>query len=290
MIRDIGYMKILKTGPGTSIQDLGRVGFAQFGVPNSGVLDLRSFAWVNYLLQNEESDAALEICQPGLKVQFGSPTLICLAGAKVAIKLNGNVLSNPNLLPIQANDLLEIGSMEIGAVLYLGIKNGFQTEKIMNSRSWFGGITQSDFAKKEERISYFTNQEIPKFTASKVKRDTSWLQEKIITAYPGPQWDLLDKHSQEKLETSEFTISDLKNRMAIQLTELLPNNIPEMATAPVFPGTVQLTSGGKLLVLMKDAQVTGGYPRILQLTENAISLIAQKKPQEKIKFSVKKLG
>ncbi|RAI94125.1 5-oxoprolinase subunit C family protein [Algoriphagus yeomjeoni] len=289
MIRDIGYMKILKTGPGTSIQDLGRVGFAQFGVPSSGTLDLRSFAWVNHLLQNEESDAALEICQPGLNVKFDAPTLICLGGAKVAVKLNGNVLSNPSLLPIQANDLLEIGSMEIGAVLYLGIKNGFQAEKMMNSRSWFEGITKSGSAKKEQSIPYFTIQEIPKMTASKVKLDTSWLQEKIIAAYPGPEWNLLDKDSQEKLESSEFTISDLKNRMAIQLTELLPNNIPEMATSAAFPGTVQLTSGGRLLVLMMDAQVTGGYPRILQLTEHSISLIAQKKPQEKIIFKLKKL-
>ena len=75
--------------------------------------------------------------------------------------------------------------------------------------------------------------------------------------------------------------------MAIQLVELLPNSLPEMATAPVFPGTVQLTSGGKLIVLMKDAQVTGGYPRILQLEEQAISILAQKKPKEKIKFSLK---
>lgn len=289
MIRDIGYMKILKTGPGTSVQDIGRVGFAQFGVPSSGALDLRSYNWVNHLLKNKESDAVLEICQPGISMQFDSPTLICLGGAKVSVKLNGKVLSNPGLLPIQANDLLEIGSMEIGSVVYLGIKNGFQNEEVMHSRSWFTGITPSDFARKEEQIPYFTNQEIPKSTASKVKRDTSWLHEKIIEAYPGPEWDLLDKHSKELLESNEFSISELKNRMAIQLIEMLPNTIPEMATAPVFPGVVQLTSGGKLLVLMKDAQVTGGYPRILQLSEQAISTLSQKKPHEKILFKLKRL-
>jgi allophanate hydrolase subunit 2 len=285
--RDIGYMKILKTAPGTSVQDLGRVGFSQFGIPNSGALDLRSFVWVNHLLQNKDSDAALEICQPGLKVQFDSPTMIYLAGARASAKLNGKVLSNPGLLPIQANDLLEIGAMEIGAVLYLGIKYGFQTEKVMQSRSFYSGITQSDFAKKELRIPYFTNKEVPASTSSKVKWNINWIQEKIIDAYPGPEWELLSKQSKEILDSYEFTVSDLKNRMAIQLNELLPNSLPEMATAPVFPGTVQLTSGGKLLVLMKDAQVTGGYPRILQLEEQAISILAQKKPKEKIKFSLK---
>ena len=55
--------------------------------------------------------------------------------------------------------------------------------------------------------------------------------------------------------------------MAFQLKELLPNSIAERLTAPVYPGTIQLTSGGKIIILMRDAQVTGGYPRILQVSE-----------------------
>ena len=286
MIRDMGYIKILKTGPGTSIQDNGREGLAQFGVPISGPLDSRSYTWVNLLLQNKESDAALEICQPGLTIHFDSPTLICLAGTEAAIKLNSSKISNYGIVEIRKNDQLEFGGFHQGSVIYLGIKNGFQTEKVMNSRSWFAGITESGFAEKSVKIPYFTNQEVPNYTASKVKWNPRWIQEKPIEVYPGPEWGLLDKHSQEFIESHEFTISDLKNRMAIQLMELLPNELPEMVTAPVFPGTVQLTTGGKLLVLMKDAQVTGGYPRILQLSEQSISTLAQKKPQEKIIFKL----
>ncbi len=288
MIRDIGYLKVWKTAPGTSVQDLGRVGFAQYGVPCSGALDLRSLLWVNHLLKNKESDAVLEICQPGLRVKFDAPTLMCLAGAKADVILNGAVISSYGILEIRRHDQLEIGAFHQGSVLYLGIKNGFQSENIMNSRSWFAGITKSAYALKADRIPYFTNQEVPSFTASKVKWDFNWTSEQIIEAYPGPEWDLLDHNSKELIESSEFTISELKNRMAIQLTELLPNTIPEMATAAVFPGTVQLTSGGKLMVLMKDAQVTGGYPRVLQISEESIFILAQKKALKKIKFRVKK--
>ncbi|WP_339865256.1 biotin-dependent carboxyltransferase family protein [uncultured Algoriphagus sp.] len=287
MIRDIGYLKILKSGPGTSIQDRGRIGFASYGVPTSGALDQRSFNWVNHLLQNQKDAAALEICQPGLKILFDAPTLICLAGARSDIRLNGSLISSFGIIEIRGNDELEIGTFHQGSILYLGIKHGFQTEKIMNSRSWYQGITEEGFAKKGLKIPFFTNQEVPKNTASKVKWDFNWTQSKVIEVYPGPEWELLPTISQEFLEPKEFSISSLKNRMAIQLVELLPNSLPEMATAPVFPGTVQLTSGGKLIVLMKDAQVTGGYPRILQLEEQAISILAQKKPQEKIKFSLK---
>lgn len=284
MIRDIGYLTILKTGPGTSIQDLGRIGYADFGVPASGGLDMRSLSWVNHLLKNKVSDAVLEICQPGLHVKFDSPTLICLAGAQSTIKLNGALICSNGTMEVQSNDEIEIGSFSEGSTLYLGVKNGFQTGEIINSRSWFKGITDADFAKKADQIPYFTNQQLPVFTASKAKWNFEWSAEQSIEVYPGPDWKLLNHKNQKIIESTEFTISDLKNRMAIQLTELLPNSMPEMITAPVFPGTVQLTSGGKLLILMKDAQVTGGYPRILHVTEKGLSILAQKKPQQKIRF------
>lgn len=289
MIRDIGYLKILKTGPGTSIQDKGRFGFTSYGVPTSGALDQRSFSWANHLLQNQENDAALEICQPGLKIQFDSPTLICLSGAIAEVKLNEHFIPSHGVVEIQANNHLDVGAFQEGSVLYLGVKNGFQSEKIMNSRSWFRGITSDNFAKSRDQIPFFTNAETPKSTASKPKWDFSWSQDKVIEVYPGPEWGLLDLENQEKIQSQEFSISNLKNRMAIQLIELIPNSLPEMATAPVFPGTVQLTSGGKMIVLMKDAQVTGGYPRVLQITEASIDVISQKPHLEKIRFKLKKL-
>ncbi|MEB2774108.1 biotin-dependent carboxyltransferase family protein [Algoriphagus sp. D3-2-R+10] len=288
MIRDIGYLKILKSGPGTSIQDGGRIGFAQYGVPLSGAIDVRSFMWANHLLKNKDSDAVLEVCQPGLSIIFNSPTLICLAGAIAAIKFNGEVISSYGILEIRENDQLEIGAFHQGSVLYLGIKDGFQSEKIMDSRSWYAGITTSESVKKGDQVPYFTTQELPENTASKVKWEFNWTEKNAIEVYPGPEWELLDEVSQERIESMEFTISDLKNRMAIQLAELLPNSISEMATAPVFLGTVQLTSGGKLIILMKDAQVTGGYPRILQISQEWHSILAQKKPLQKISFQLQK--
>ncbi|MEP0710680.1 biotin-dependent carboxyltransferase family protein [Algoriphagus sp.] len=287
MIRDIGYMTILKTAPGTSVQDQGRMEFGAFGVPRAGIMDQRSFDWVNHLLKNKKTAAVLEILQPGLKIQFDTPTLICLAGAKATVNLNGESIPSFGLVQIRADDLIEIGAFDKGAVFYIGIKNGFQTEQVMSSRSWFAGITNVGFANKGDQIPYFTTQEVPAFTASKVRYDFAWQSQKVIEVYPGPEWKLLDKKTQELIESEEFTISELKNRMAIQLLELLPNELPQMATAPVFPGTVQLTSGGKIIILMKDGQVTGGYPRILHLMDESLAILAQKNSRDKIRFKLK---
>ena len=289
MIKDPAYLKILKTGPGTSVQDLGRIGFSQFGMPYSGAMDQKAFSWINHLLKNKEDDAVLEISQPGFKAEFDAPTLICLAGAKVDCNLNGKPVSSFGLIPIEEGDTIEIGAFLQGSILYLGIKGGFQTDEILESKSWYQGITAEYTARKNALIPYFTTQEIPSFTNSKAKWNTNGFEKEAVNVYPGPDWELLDKKSQKQLSEGSFTISNLKNRMAIQLEELLPNSLPELATAPVFPGTIQLTSGGKLIILMRDAQVTGGYPRILQFPEESLSLLAQKKPNQKIRFSFLKV-
>ncbi len=289
MIKDPAYLKILKTGPGTSVQDLGRIGFSQFGAPYSGAMDHKSFSWVNHLLQNKEDDAVLEISQPGFKAEFEAPTLICLAGAKADCFLNDELVQFFGLIGIREGDTIEARAFHQGSILYLGIKGGFQTEKILASRSWYKGITADWTARKNTLIPYFTTQEIPAFTNSKAKWNTSGFDSETIGVYPGPEWELLDQKSQQLLSEGSFTISNLKNRMAIQLEELIPNSLPEMATAPVFPGTIQLTSGGKLIVLMRDAQVTGGYPRILQLSEDSLSLLGQKRTNQKFKLSFLKL-
>jgi allophanate hydrolase subunit 2 len=74
--------------------------------------------------------------------------------------------------------------------------------------------------------------------------------------------------------------------MAIQLVETLPNALKSIYTSPVIPGTVQLTPSGKLIILMRDCQVTGGYPRILQLSDYAISRLSQKVAGDQVKFEL----
>ena len=106
----------------------------------------------------------------------------------------------------------------------------------------------------------------------------------MIEVYPGPEYQMLPTSLQEKIENKVFTISKNWNRMAVQLEALIPNQLATLLTGPVIPGTVQLTSGGKLIVLMADCQVTGGYPRIVQLTEDGLHTIVQCKQGDSLQF------
>jgi biotin-dependent carboxylase-like uncharacterized protein len=286
MIRDIGFLEILKTNPGTSIQDLGRIGLGHWGVPIAGVMDQRSFKWINHLLKNKPNAAILEILQPGFKCRFDSYITIGLSGAKAEIRKNGE-LTSFTLIKIVPGDELEIGKFLLGSIVYMGITQGFQTEVILSSRSNYPKITNKGILSKGDKIPFFTTQSLSEETFASVRLKTAWLEESILEVYPGPDFEAFSNDNKTQLFNSKFTISTLANRMAFQLEELLPNSIPERLTAPVFPGTVQLTSGGKLIILMRDAQTTGGYPRILQVAQESLAILAQKKPGHQVKFQLK---
>ena len=107
-----------------------------------------------------------------------------------------------------------------------------------------------------------------------------------IEVYRGPEFDKLSKIQKENLFNTLFTISNFNNRMAVRLKEKFKNELSQIWTAPVIPGIVQCTPDGSLIILMRDAQVTGGYPRILQLNNNSLNLLSQKNTEDKIRFKL----
>lgn len=288
MSKEMAIATVLKTSPGSSIQDLGRVGQAKYGIPQSGSMDMKSFVWVNHILQNELYNAVLEISQPGFQIQFDSTTSIAIAGAQAVIRLNGDELEGLNLISIKPKDILEIGAFLSGARVYLGVRYGFKSPKILGSRSFYPGLTEDPFLSKGGKIKYFTDARANPELNAKAKWSTDWFQTEQILAYPGPDFQLLNDNLREKLFSEPYRISQQSNRMGVQLLELLENELPELPTNPVFPGTVQLTSGGKMVILLRDAQVTGGYPRILQLPEESQWIMAQKRPGNKVTFKLKR--
>ncbi len=285
MSQFLGKAVLLRCPVGTSLQDEGRLAGAQYGIPISGAMDQKSYRWANHLLQNSSNAVALEMAQPGLRIQFDKACQIALAGAQVAVSLNQRPLSNSSLISIAAGDLLEIGAFLAGSRLYLCIQGGFQVERYLGSGSDFESITSPSKRSTQEVLSYIP---IPQHNplGAKPKWETSWFESPEIEAYRGADWALLSSAQQKLIHTSIFHVSKFSNRMGIQLEELVPNQLEDLPTNPVFPGTVQLTPGGKIIVLMRDSGVTGGYPRILQLTEDGQSKLAQKRIGDSIRFQL----
>lgn len=279
-------LKVLRCGTYGSIQDLGRTGYRDWGVPGSGVLDEQSAKTANLICGNSENSGLLELIGPGWEFEFDQDTLISIFGADWHPEINHKRVRVQQNHVIKAGDILTMRYPGNGRIAYLGIAGGFQTEEVMQSRSWYPQITESFILKKHMLLPYseFVNSNFENDIF--IKQYTKDLSENGIRAVPGPEWNLLSPEAIMQLNENEWTISNQSNRMAYFVEEKLIPVTGSILTSAVWPGIVQLTPSGQMMILMKDAQTTGGYPRILSISQNELNKIAQKYPGEKFQLKL----
>ena len=276
--------KVLDAGFYTTIQDTGRFKYRKFGVPLSGAMDTKSAKIANSLLENDLNDALLEITMTGPTLEFEEPTFIALSGAEMSAEINGEPIDNYAVHRIQAGDILSYGKLESGFRSYLAVKGGIKTPKVLGSTSYFKSLTPQGHLKNRTEVDYEPSLEFEPKIAHFIPEPIQ--KEPQLLVYAGPELDRIDEESRQRLFNAPFTIAKDYNRMAYQLEETVNSHKIPMITSANLPGTVQLTPAGKLIILMRDGQTTGGYPRILQLQESAISILSQKKFGDSLRFKL----
>lgn len=280
-------LRLLKSGFFTSIQDGGRFGYLDRGVPVSGFMDSFSATKINLLLENEADAALMEITMTGPTIEFEAPTYICLGGAELSVTLNNNPIQHYKVHKVETGDILSYGRLKKGLRNFLAVKNGFKTAKVLGSRSQYFPLTAKNCLNDREEVPYDEIRSFePKISEIKV---ASFLDETTLEVSKGPEFERLNDKQLERLFTGEFKVAKENNRMAYQLTDTIEGHQLSMLTSATLPGTVQLTPSGRLIILMKDGQTTGGYPRILQLSDKSISILAQKKFGDSIHFKLSKI-
>lgn len=280
-------IEVLSPGLFSTIQDMGRYNYRKYGVPISGAMDNYSAKMGNLILQNQEDCAVLEITQMGPKLKFNSAAKIAITGADLSPKINSEFIKNNQVYFLDNGDELSFGKRKNGCRAYLSISGGFQTETVLGSKSWYDGISEYPKLEKGMSLHYKEEDQIKIQTYATVKINNQYLLEPAVEVEEGPEFYLLSNSEKDDLLKSYFKIDKNNSRMAIQLTEKLRNDLEPIITSPVVPGTVQLTPLGNLIILMRDCQTTGGYPRVLQLTENGMNTMAQKILGEQILFRLK---
>jgi len=280
-----GKLEFIKPGLFTSVQDLGRTGFRNMAIPNGGSLDQLAAQRANLMLNNSSDSPVLECTQMGPVILFHGPCTVSFAGANTEIKLN-NVIVKSSVLNIIADDLLDLRKIKMGNRLYIGIKNGFQYPQLFDSTSPVSGLSRKLRFQKGDLLNFEIVESSN--TTNSVLKPIDYLNPSTIKCTPGPEYQLLSEEQLGQLFQEDFSILPTANRMAFPLvgqTNILKNEL-KIITSPVIPGIVQLTPAGQLVVLMRDAQTTGGYPRILVLTEQSINELAQLRGISKFRFEI----
>lgn len=281
-------IEVLNSGLFTSIQDLGRYGFRKYGVPVSGAMDQYATIFANQSVGNHPRAAVLEFAFSGPILRFTHSAKICLSGAVFNAQINGQATESNQLITVKAGDLLKIGSAKKGVYGYLAISGGFKADFVLESYSYYAGICDKNRIKRGDILhanpTLFSPDKNLKFAKIHAR---GLLESEYLNVSLGPEFDSLSTATRESLFSTAIRVSSDINRMGYRLDSAVSMSAQEIITAPVQPGTVQLTPSGKLIALMRDGQTTGGYARILQLSNKAMAILAHKRTGDTFHFRLK---
>ena len=273
-------IKVIQPGLFTTIQDGGRHGFRNIGIPTSGFMDQESAWAANELVNNNKDESLLEITLTGPTLIFNCNCVISITGGDFNPLINNLPVKMYQSINVSSGDILKLNNTINGARSYIAISGGLNVKSLFGSKSFFSNISDSYHLKKGDEIKVSKKSESQILKLDKLKFNLN----RFMKVFRGPEYDLLSTNSKKKLFKNEFTINT-NNRMAYNLKETLQVDIKTIISSPVLPGSVQLTPSGKIIILHRDCQTTGGYPRILQLDTNSLNNLSQLKSNDKIKFS-----
>lgn len=126
---------ILNPGMLTSVQDLGRIGYQQYGVSVSGVMDPRSASIANILVGNDEGEAVLECTMMGPHIRFDAPNIIAITGGDLGATLDGQRIDTYRAIPVNAGQTLRFTMLRTGCRAFVAFAGGLDIPVVMGSRS-----------------------------------------------------------------------------------------------------------------------------------------------------------
>ena len=128
-------IKVLFSGPLSTIQDAGRFGFLKAGVTTSGAMDLHAYEQANELVGNQDGEAVIEATLMGPTLAFEEDTLIAITGADMSPQVDGREIPMYQPVWIKAGQVLSMQMVKNGCRSYLAVHGGMDVPIVMNSRS-----------------------------------------------------------------------------------------------------------------------------------------------------------
>ncbi len=272
------------------VVDGGRFGFRGEGVTTGGPLDAVAFSVANVLAGNDRDAAALETALAGLRVRFDCDARFALAGAGCAADLDGVRVDAWGSYEARSGATLTLHGPRASARTYVAVAGGIGVPRVLNSRDTnvaasFGGY---------EGRALRAGDLVPLGTASRRAfppgarprcKPPQWDFAANAFAHPelhvrfvtGGEFEMLADDARESFWSNAYAIGAQSNRMGARLTGARAITIGH-ASCPshaVFPGVVQLPPSGEPIVLLADAQTTGGYPKLGFAIEADLWKIAQ---------------
>ena len=283
------FIKVLKTGVQTTVQDLGRYGYSHFGISPSGPADSLSFRIGNMVVGNNEDLAGLEMTLLGGDFEFDLDTEVAITGSQFNISLNGKETPHNEPFHVKKNQILSIGMSKKGSRCYLSVKGGIKIQNYLNSKtthimSGMGGLMGRPL-KKGDLLEI---NESGKINTPNISNKIHDINTSIIRINRGLQSSYFSENTWKTFTSQTFTVSDVFSRMGIRLLcdpiKSLKGN--EILTEGIPLGAIQVPGSGEPIISFVEHQTTGGYPKIANVISADLCKVGQLKPGDEFQFEL----
>jgi antagonist of KipI len=281
----------------TSVQDLGRTGFREFGVSLGGALDSFGLRVANLLVGNDESAAGLEITLGGLQLRFEEEYVVAWCGGEFDVRVGSKALPAGHAAHVQAGGELKFGKAKVGCRAWLAISGGIDARVVLRSRSTdlragFGGV-EGRTLRDGDVIPLGTcpASSIPAAGVSSRTAPHDWVSpakpKPILRFVRGVDWSRFSDVTIQRFKENEFAVSPDSDRMGARLEgpELKRVDQIDLVSEAVAPGTIQVPPSGMPILLLGDCQTIGGYPKIAHVITVDLGIAAQLRAGDHVRFS-----
>jgi len=282
-------LEVLATGPLTLVQDLGRAGFAAIGVGRSGAADREAFRLGARLLAQPYTSAALEVTLGGLSLRARGNAMLALTGAPAPADVDGRGIGYYGPFALADGQILTLGTPPVGLRTYVSVRGGVSVPSVLRSRAT---DTLSGLGPEPVRAGDIVPVGPPPADFPNVDQaPTAALSGEtlLLRALRGPRDDWLADPG--ALVATEWTASSRSDRVGMRLVgEPLQHHASrirqELPSEGVVRGSIQVPPGGEPVIFLADHPVTGGYPVVAVLVDDAIDRAAQAVPGQQIRIVV----
>jgi antagonist of KipI len=280
--------KVMKAGLQTTVQDLGRYGFREFGVSPSGAMDPYSLQMGNLLVGNNLGEAGLEAPLIGPVLMALHDVSIAICGGNLTPKINEQEIPLWKSIVIKKGQILSFEELKEGARTYISIAGGIDVPLVLTSKSTyltgkFGGFEGRALKEGDTLYGYpYTRRN--RFLHTKlIPKYTNTVTVRVIL---GPNTGMFTTAGLETFLTEKYSISLQSNRMGYQLTgpKIEHSSSADIISDAIPLGGIQVPASGQPIILMAEHQTAGGYSRIGTVISSDIPCLAQAKPGAKVRF------
>ena len=284
---------ILSPGLLTTVQDFGRIGYQQFGVPVSGVVDPRAMSIANILVDNPEDEAVLECTMLGPQIRFNAPNAIAITGGDLGPTIDNQPIPNYAAIRVEAGQVLRFAGLRSGCRAYIAFAGGLDIAPVMGSRSTYmkakiGGVEGRKLQKDDVIKFRKPNPDLRGLNIRHISPEFVPRLEYKLRVVLGPQDDMFTEHGIETFLSESYLVTPEFDRMGCRLDgEIIEHKgeSGDIISDGIAFGAIQVPTAGKPIIMLSDRQTTGGYTKIANVISADFRILAQLKAGDRVRFA-----